>query len=109
MVDMKHPDQKIELYFESVVQQFHCNFNLKGEFILYGIDDIENDQNIIWVYSTRGNEWMCQKLYMTPEKAELLGISKYDRIWLRSNDHMYEWNMPTNNTTIISRDIHGVI
>ncbi|SRR6266498_3660558 len=109
IIDMNNSDQKIELYFKSTVQQFYCNFNLNGEFILYGMDNSESDQNIIWIYSTQGNEWMCQKLYMTPEKAELISITKYDKIWLRLNNYIYEWNTLTNNTIMIPKDIYGVI
>src|SRR6266542_2599721 len=109
---MNNTDQKIELYFKLNVYQFYCNFNSKGEFILYGTDQYWDEVNILWVYSTQGNKWMCQKLYMTPlivGTAELISISKYDKIWLRYNNYIYEWNVLANNTTIISKNVYGVI
>ncbi len=103
---MNSPDQKINLYFQNGIQQFHCNFNTKGEFILYGMTE---NSEIIFVYSTlTNNKWMCKKIYQLPKEVELISISKHDKIWLRLNNSLCEWNFPTD-TKIISKDLGGVI
>jgi len=86
-----------------------CNFNLKGDLILFCTN--ARDVNIVFVYSmqTETQAVKCQKIYMVPKEAELISISKYDRIWLRFNDYIYEWNLRDGNTTIVSNNISGVI
>src|SRR5688572_19342728 len=80
IVDLNDPGQDIELYFKFGIQQFYCNFNLKGEFVLYNIAEYVNfNQNFVWIYSTQteNNKWMCQRFYRISEEAELINISKY--------------------------------
>ncbi|PKK61445.1 hypothetical protein RhiirC2_760701, partial [Rhizophagus irregularis] len=65
---------------------YYCTFNLEGEFI-----------KIICIYSTqtKNNKWECMRFYEIPEDYELISISKYDKVYLFSNDHIYEWNINT--------------
>src|SRR5688572_2415372 len=81
-----------------------CNFNTRGDLILYCTnknnkddkkdnddqDDKDDESNIVRVYSIQ-TKLKCQKIYMIPGKAEPISISKYDKIWLNFNDHIYEW------------------
>ncbi|PKY27548.1 hypothetical protein RhiirB3_416120, partial [Rhizophagus irregularis] len=52
---------------------------------------------IICIYSTqtKNNKWECKRFYEIPEDYELISISKYDKVYLFSNDHIYEWNINT--------------
>ncbi|POG58780.1 hypothetical protein GLOIN_2v1727824, partial [Rhizophagus irregularis DAOM 181602=DAOM 197198] len=76
---------------------YYCTFNLKGEFILYGNDSLVSERKIIWIYSTqtKNNKWECKRFYEIPKDYELIGISKYDKVYLFSNDYIYEWNINT--------------
>ncbi|CAG8438891.1 8345_t:CDS:10 [Funneliformis caledonium] len=67
------------------------------KFILYGKIDHPSRSNIIWIYSTqtKSNKWICQNVYEVPKEAELVSISKYDKIWLRINSRIYEWDIVT--------------
>ncbi|PKC58698.1 hypothetical protein RhiirA1_470586 [Rhizophagus irregularis] len=80
----------------------YCTFNLKGEFILYS-DCQSNYQKIIWIYSTqtKNNKWECKRFYRIPENYELISISKYDKVYLFSNDYIYEWNINTERNVKI--------
>ncbi len=100
----------IELHFGFRRMVQCCNFNLRGEFILF-CTIREEDMNIVYIYSTRtkSNKWMYQKAFKIPIKAELINISKYDKIWLRLNSDIHEWNILTGYTTIIPTNIYGVI
>jgi hypothetical protein len=70
---------------------------LKGEFIF--CNDVKNRQGIyhkiIWVYSTqtKNNKWICKRIYKIPKEFELISISKYDKLYLFSNNNIYEWNI----------------
>ena len=87
---MNNKDIKIELSFNEVYARY-CTFNLKGEFILYDLD------GTIRIYSTqtKNNKWECKRFYRIPEDYELISISKYDKVYLVSNDYIYEWNINT--------------
>src|SRR5438045_266708 len=111
IIDMDNQENKIKLHLYDP-HHYHpryCTFNLKGEFILYSevniIDNVEakrnrklnfdsSDKKIIWVYSTKTkNEWFCKGIYKIPDDFELIGISKYDKFYLRSlrsNNYYYE-------------------
>jgi len=88
-----------------------CNFNLKGELILFctARKGTEYDEiNLICVYSIQ-TKIKCQKIfYLTPKEAELISISKHDKIWLRLNNNIYEWDRLTGHATIISKMIYEV-
>lgn len=91
-------DQKIELYFCKHLTSYYCVFNLKDELILYSdINHSAGDNKIIWVYSTqtKNNKWTCKKIYMITDDVKLLSISKYDKLYLISNDCIYALNILT--------------
>jgi hypothetical protein len=89
---MNNKDKKITL-----------RFNLEGEFILYSNLINYEFHKIIWIYSTqtKNNKWECKRFYMIPENYELISISKYDKVYLSSNDYIYEWNINTERSVII--------
>ncbi len=111
--DTYNPSQEIELYFkfhEMEVQS--CNFNLNEELILFSKAKAfinRDDINLVGVYSIQKNKAICQKIYMIPKEAEVISVSKYDKIWLHFNNDIYEWNLLTGNTTILSKNIDEVI
>ncbi|CAI2172492.1 19542_t:CDS:2 [Funneliformis geosporum] len=107
IVDMDK-NKKKELYFKYFLDLFYCSFNSKEEFILYGVDGDIDEHNIIWVYSTNGNRWKCKKIYTVPKISELISISKFNKIWLRSVEHINEWNIKSKETTIISTITRGI-
>ena|ERR1044071_6954369 len=117
------PPRPIELKFEfdkTVVQA--CNFNLSGEIILYCTTDIDDDCeddddgdeyeiDDVRVYSIQPQEPRanCKKIYMLPGKAEVISISKYDKIWLRFDDHIHELGLSNGDSTILSANIKKVL
>ncbi|CAB4426456.1 unnamed protein product [Rhizophagus irregularis] len=101
VIDMDNKDKNIALSFYGRVDAEYCTFNLKGEFILYSkvyahFTFVE-DKKIIWIYSTqtKNDKWECKRFYRIPEDYELISISKYDKVYLFSNDYIYEWNINT--------------
>src|SRR5436190_768694 len=115
-MDTDHTDHKIELYFkfDKMDVQF-CNFNSKGELILWctGETNIKhNDKykmlNIVCVYSIQSRKTKCQKIYTIPIEAEVISISKDDKIWLRFNNNIYEWDIHAAYITIILKNIYEV-
>ncbi|PKY17426.1 hypothetical protein RhiirB3_467953 [Rhizophagus irregularis] len=100
IIDLNN-DQKIELYFCKHLTSYYCVFNLKDEFILYSdINHSAGDNKIIWICSTqtKNNKWTCKKIYMISDDVELLSISKYDKLYLISNDCIYELNILTGKS-----------
>ncbi|RGB44239.1 hypothetical protein C1646_748964 [Rhizophagus diaphanus] len=101
VIDMGNKNNKIALDLnEDEVGARYCTFNLKGEFILYSefyTHSVFGLHKIIWIYSTqtKNNKWKCKRFYRIPEDYELISISKYDKIYLVSNDYIYEWNINT--------------
>ena len=58
---------------------------------------------------TKITKTKCQKIYELLKGAEVISMSKYEKkIWLRLNNHIYEWNLVTGNTKIL-RNIYEVI
>jgi hypothetical protein len=109
---MNNINQKIELYFCKYLTSYYCVFNLKGEFILYSdINHSAGDNKIIWIYSTqsKNNKWICKRIYMIPNDVDLLSISKYDKLYLISNDYIYELNILTEKSTKIFVNKNKVI
>src|SRR5688572_27250979 len=110
-------DQKIKLdskFDEMKVQS--CNFNSDGELILWCTSETNiryNNKyrliNIVCVYSIQNGKTKCQKMYTVPTEAEVISISKNDKIWLRLNNDIYEWDILTAHTTIILKNIYEVI
>src|SRR5687768_9027336 len=82
-----------------------CNFNLRGELILYCI--VDEYVNEVRVYSIRAQA-KCKKNYKLRGKAEVINISKYDRVWLRFNDHIHELDLSNGDSTTISANIKKV-
>ncbi|PKK75983.1 hypothetical protein RhiirC2_773001 [Rhizophagus irregularis] len=57
-------------------------------------------RKIILIYSTRtkNNKWKCKKLCEIPEDIEFISISKYDKLYLFSNNSIYEWDLFTEKS-----------
>lgn len=111
IIDLNN-DQKIELYFCKHLTSYYCVFNLKDEFILYSdINHSAGDNKIIWICSTqtKNNKWTCKKIYMISDDVELLSISKYDKLYLISNDCIYELNILTGKSMKIFVNKNEVI
>ncbi|EXX66834.1 hypothetical protein GLOIN_2v75200 [Rhizophagus irregularis DAOM 181602=DAOM 197198] len=99
VIDMNNKD-KITLSFYRKVRSMYCTFNLKGEFILYSL---VYEHKIIWIYSTqtKNNKWECKRFYEIPKDYGLISISKYDKVYLFSNDYICEWNINTEKSVKI--------
>jgi len=82
-----------------------------GELILFcTIENFRQEEiNIVCVYSIQAKKTKCQKIYKVPKKADVISISKYDRIWLRLNNNIYEWNLFTGQNTIVLKNRFVVI
>ncbi|PKY17651.1 hypothetical protein RhiirB3_468091 [Rhizophagus irregularis] len=94
-------DQQIKLDCEFGDYYNYCTFNLKNELILY--NNFNRDyvmRKIILIYSTRtkNNKWKCKKLCEIPEDIEFISISKYDKLYLFSNNSIYEWDLFTEKS-----------
>ncbi|RGB43112.1 hypothetical protein C1646_681705, partial [Rhizophagus diaphanus] len=102
--DMLNDEQKIKLDCGYLFSKYgYATFNLKGDFILYEMDD-----NIIFVYSTQTKinkrkckKWKCERMYKIPKNFELISISKYDKLYLFSNNSIYVWDLVTKKGTKI--------
>ncbi|RGB43102.1 hypothetical protein C1646_809525, partial [Rhizophagus diaphanus] len=101
IIDMNNKNKKIALSFDKDVFPYYFTFNLKGEFILYSS---VHSHRIIWIYSTqtKNNKWECKRFYKIPKYYKLISISKYDKVYLfsndynlLSNDYICEWNINT--------------
>jgi hypothetical protein len=103
---------KIKLYFDRDMRSNYCTFNLKGEFILHSTvrQAVQLvDQQLIWIYSTqtKNETWKCKKFYKIPddfEDFELISISKYDKVYLTSNNCIYELDILTEKSVRIFGD-----
>jgi len=117
IIDLNNNNQEFYLYFSILnLRLDYCTFNLKGEFILYSEvkgKSTFGSQKIIWIYSTqtKNNKWECKRFYRIPEDYELINISKYDKVYLCSNDYIYEWNIITEKSVKIfgNKDKNKVI
>ena len=90
-----------------------CNFDSSGNLILYyTLDKNENSQSdridIVGIYSIQ-TKAKCEQTYQLPKGAEVISISSTNKIWLRFNDHIYEWNLKTGKIMIISTILIKVI
>ncbi|PKC09618.1 hypothetical protein RhiirA5_415411, partial [Rhizophagus irregularis] len=106
IIDMNNEDNKIALNLEIDASNYYCTFNSKGEFILYSLVYINRnigEHKIIWIYSTqtKNDKWECKRFYKIPEDYELISISKYDKVYLFSNDYIYKWNINTEKSVKI--------
>src|SRR3954451_10683207 len=98
-------NQQIEPYFDEGLEPHYCTFNLKNEFILFGVD--KKLEGYIWIYSTQteNNKWTYKRIYRLPREFEFLSISKYDKIYMfsqRRSAHdiydIYEWDILTEKS-----------
>ncbi len=112
---MKNPSKeiKLDLEFDEVKVQ-SCNFNLRGELILFGTVKVKIKReyekiNIVCVYSIQHTKTKCQKIYEMPKEAEVISISEYDKIWFHFNNEIYEWNLSTGHSTILFKNVYEVI
>src|ERR1043166_7377641 len=95
-----------------------CNFNLNGDLILVCTvksNVTSKDMNLVCVFSigpthkvTKIRETKCRSIHMIPEEAELIDITKYNKIWLRLNHSLYEFDLLTGNSTMASSNIYEV-
>src|SRR6266542_2516116 len=102
IIYMKDSSQEIRLYFEfHLMNVYFCNFNFKGQLILFCTTETRRGEkiNIVCVYSIQNKTTKCQKIYKIPKEAEVIGISRYDKIWLRLDNNIYEWNLRSEEHT----------
>ncbi|EXX71390.1 hypothetical protein RirG_078940 [Rhizophagus irregularis DAOM 197198w] len=95
VIDMNN-DKNIALSFGKGVKVKYCIFNSKNEFVLYSsVHTNSKYHSIIWIYSTqtKNDKWECKRFYRIPEGYGLISISKYDKVYLNSNDYIYEWDI----------------
>ena len=102
-------DNRIQLYFDKGLYPYHCTFNVQNDLILcgnvYGAKEIKKGMNegkdrYIWIYSsteTENDKWMCKGIDKIPGDYDIISISKDDKIYLLSNDFIYEWSIVTRN------------
>ncbi|CAG8668833.1 1383_t:CDS:2, partial [Funneliformis caledonium] len=111
IIDMNHPSKGKELLLDFYVNNIqHFEFNVNGELIfscsssiMISSPFVKSDINLVCVYSIQAeiNKANCQKIFKFSEDVKVINISKYDRILLRSNDRIYEWNVLTGHITNI--------
>src|SRR6266542_2801569 len=103
-------NKKLMFHFDVDANVQFCNFNGNGELILFStVRNFRNDyMNIVFVYSIQTKKSKCRKIYKVPNEAEIISISKDDKIWLRLNDDIYEWNLLTSDITIILKNVFNV-
>ncbi|PKY17222.1 hypothetical protein RhiirB3_382357 [Rhizophagus irregularis] len=115
IINLDNKQQNIELEFDEFsCGPFYCTFNTKNEFIfcsdVSGRNDV--DHKIIWIYSTqptKNNKWICKSIYKIPNDFRLISASNYDRLYLFSNDSIYEWNIITEKSTkIFIEDVNEI-
>ncbi|PKK76704.1 hypothetical protein RhiirC2_844957 [Rhizophagus irregularis] len=87
--------QKIILDCDNNYNYNYYNFTLKDEFILREVKD-----NFIFIYSTqtKNNKLNCKRIYKIPEDFNFISISKYDKLYLLSNNSIYEHNLTTQKS-----------
>ncbi|PKY18722.1 hypothetical protein RhiirB3_492244 [Rhizophagus irregularis] len=98
---------KLSLNIELLSCPYHT-FNLKDEFLLYDNWNTydryyHKKYKIIWIYSTQAKnyKWICKRIYKIPEYFELINMSKYDKLYLISNNSIYEWDLDAEKGTKI--------
>ena len=102
--------EEIKLNFEFDKEVQICNFNSEGELILWCTSRSRlrfRIINIVCVYSIRDGKSKCRKIYKIPTEAEILSITNDNKIWLRLNNDIYEWDIYNAYTSTII--LHEVI
>lgn len=100
----KDKDSELEL-------TLFCNVSTKRLNSTKKLADYKDD-NIVFVYSIQRDKQTtkCKNIYKIHEKAEVLDITRYGKVWLRLHGHIYEWELDYNyRTTIVTNHIPGVI
>ncbi|CAG8518084.1 11623_t:CDS:2 [Funneliformis mosseae] len=110
IIDMKniYQEKKLKLNFE-VSEVQHCNFNLEGDLIFScTVDGFNGLENIVCIYSiqTKTNKTKWKRFFKISDGADVINISKYNKILLRLNDNIYEWDVLMGHTTIITKSIY---
>ncbi|CAG8538248.1 9661_t:CDS:2 [Funneliformis caledonium] len=110
IIDMKniYQEKRLRLKFE-VSEVQHCNFNLEGDLIFSCTVDGPNGlENIVCVYSiqTKTNKTKWKIFFKISDGADVINISNYNKILLRLNDNIYEWDVLMGHTTIITKSIY---
>ncbi|UZO07406.1 uncharacterized protein OCT59_027690 [Rhizophagus irregularis] len=91
--DMKN-NQNIKLDLDLHYYNYcKFNFNSKGELVLYG-----EPLDKIYAYSKNSSKWKCERIYKIPNGFEAINISKDDKIFLYSDNSIYEWNLITEKS-----------
>ncbi|GBB86178.1 hypothetical protein RclHR1_12620005 [Rhizophagus clarus] len=80
-----------------------CIFNMIGELVIYNQTLVNNTFNIdhhIFIYSmkTKNNKWKCKKIYKIPRGLKVIRISKYNKLYLYSDNSIHEYNLITENS-----------
>ncbi|CAB4476028.1 unnamed protein product [Rhizophagus irregularis] len=91
-------DKKLAFIYNDLNSLEIIDMNNDNQVIELNLDnsDFEDFRHkIIWIYSTqtKNNKWMCKRIYEIPKDFELIGISKNDKLYLFSNNSIYEWNI----------------
>ncbi|RIA85897.1 hypothetical protein C1645_830127 [Glomus cerebriforme] len=77
-------------YFHHIAEDNQSEFILCSK--VRGRHYREEDHKIIYFYSTKtkNNKWMCKRMYKVPEGFVFISISKYDKLYVPSNNYVYE-------------------
>jgi hypothetical protein len=88
--DMMNNRLESVAYYDLNKKYEYCTFNLKGELIL-------NRFRSIYIYSmqTKNTTWKCKRTYRIPDYFRCISTSIYDKLYLFSNNSIYEWNLIT--------------
>src|SRR5436305_813141 len=92
-------NKSIELDFIGNLSENHlncCAFNIDNEFIIY-----DETNRIICIYDTTSDRWRRKRTYKLPKGFTLISISKYNKIYLLSENYIYEWNYTNDTSTSI--------
>jgi hypothetical protein len=86
--DMMNNGQEIELEcFDNTFK--YGTFNLKGELVLLCED---NKRIFTCTTQSKNNKWKCKRIYEIPYRFDVIGMSKYDKLYVLSGKSIYEWN-----------------
>ena len=47
-------------------------------------------------------------IYMVPLDTELISITNSDKVWLRHQNNLYEWNLRNTHTKVILKNLDEV-
>jgi hypothetical protein len=88
--DMMNNHLESVAYYGFYKQYDYCTFNLKGELILKLCSSI-----YIYSMQTKNIEWKCKRMYRIPDYFRCFSTSIYEKLYLSSNNSIYEWNLIT--------------